>query len=144
MAPDRQVRQAPGEGVPLLQSWLQAPQTPALRTYPPKSSMQTPGQTADHKLTCIEDPTSQIENEMLGQKLPLRCYLRCPRAEGPHPEALEGHEEQIQILALKPRKQKTDGTVVSICNLVACFKLWYGQLVDWVVLGKKSHWISVS
>lgn len=109
--------------MPLLESWLQAPQTPALRTHLPKSSVQTPGQTADHMLTRIEDPTSQIENEMLGQQLPLHRYLRSPRADGPHPEALEGHEVQIQKLALKPRKQKTDGTVESICNLVVCFKL---------------------
>lgn len=111
MAPDRQVRQAPGEGVPLLH--CQAPQTPALRTHPPKSNVQTPGQTADHMLTRIEDPTSQTENEKVGQQLPLCWYLRFPRADGPHPEALEGHEEQIQKLALKQRKQKTDDTVVT-------------------------------
>lgn len=143
MAPDRQVRQASAEGVPLWQSWPQAPQTPALRTPPPRSSVQTPGQTADHMLTRIENPTSQTENEILGQQLPLRCSLRYPRGVGPHPEVLEGHEEQIQKQALKPRKQKTGGTVLSICDLVVCFKLWYGLLVDWVVPGKKSHWISV-
>lgn len=76
MAADRQVRQAPGQGVPLLQSWLQAPQTPALRTRPPRSSMQTPGQTVDHMLTHIDDPTAQAENEMLGQQLPIHRYLR--------------------------------------------------------------------
>lgn len=74
--------------------------------------MQTPGQTADHVLTHIEDPMSQTENEMLGQQLPLFYELRCPKADESYPEALERHEDQIQKLALKLSKQKIDSAVV--------------------------------
>jgi hypothetical protein len=45
-------------------------------------------------------------------QLPLSFNLRYPRADESHPEALEGHEDQTQKLALKQSKEKTEDTMV--------------------------------